>query len=777
MNYRTGKIHVLHVDDEPSLTNLMSDILGREDDQISVTTATSAREGLEYLTDTDIDCIISDYDMPGQNGIEFLETVRKDWGDLPFILYTGKGSEEVAADAISAGVTDYHQKRGGAEQYRLLANRVVNAVEKSRATKYIERQNDLFTKAQNIASVGAWEYDIETDAFYNSEEVLRIHGLSPAEDITAEKSFTYYHPDDRPRIRNAFQQAIEAGESYDLELRLIDDDGNIRWVRTLGEPQTEDGKLVRVRGTIQDITEHKERQQELNEQKERAEQFFESAGNIMVVLNRDGTIGRINERGSDLLGYEQSELVGSDWFDRVIPEQIEGELDEIFSEFWKDDSETIEKNTNYIETKGGQKSFVKWHNTTLRDSQGNITGVLSTGIDITERKERQQELQRTNAVLSTLFETLPVGVLAADADRNVVAANERLFDLLNLSGSPEAVVGADFEQLLARASDLFVGSEAFLRRTNELVNSGESVHNEELSLQDGRTFARDHELLDLPEGDGHFWVYRDITEQLERETQLREMISRHETLFDNSPDMIDVLDSDGKLRDVNRRFCEELGYDENEMLGQYIWEIDQLVDAEDVTELLTDFALNERRKFDGRYERRDGSTVPIEVHLLRLDIKGEDRFLAISRDITERKQHEQQLERTNTVFRTIVENLPMGVLVEDAERDILITNDQLGEILGTPLAGEDLIGRDCWTVAKELQDRFADPERFIDVLNERVTQREPVHGEELHLADGRVLERDYLPYSLPKGEANFWLYRDITERKERARTTTTEQAS
>jgi len=106
MSASQNAIRVLHVDDDPDLTDLTATYLEREDERLVIETATSAEEGSNRLRDDEFDCIISDYNMPGQNGIEFLETVRKDYSDLPFVLYTGKGSEEVASDAISAGVTD-----------------------------------------------------------------------------------------------------------------------------------------------------------------------------------------------------------------------------------------------------------------------------------------------------------------------------------------------------------------------------------------------------------------------------------------------------------------------------------------------------------------------------------------------------------------------------------------------------------------------------------------------------------------------------------------------
>ena len=104
---------VLHVDDEPNILDLTATFLEREGENIAVETATSATEGLDRLTEGDFesgvpfDCIVSDYDMPGMNGLEFLEAVREEHPDLPFILFTGEGSEEIASEAITAGVSDY----------------------------------------------------------------------------------------------------------------------------------------------------------------------------------------------------------------------------------------------------------------------------------------------------------------------------------------------------------------------------------------------------------------------------------------------------------------------------------------------------------------------------------------------------------------------------------------------------------------------------------------------------------------------------------------------
>lgn len=119
-----------------------------------------------------------------------------------------------------------------------------------------------------------------------------------------------------------------------------------------------------------------------------------------------------------------------------------------------------------------------------------------------------------------------------------------------------------------------------------------------------------------------------------------------------------------------------MGYQREDLIGRPIWEFDQLVDADDVKDILSDFSSGERQKFEGRYERRDGSTFPIEVHLIRIDLDGEDRFLAISRDITERKTHEQEISGLHAE----------SILRSDSAKDVAeILIQAVPDILGLPL--------------------------------------------------------------------------------------------
>jgi PAS domain S-box-containing protein len=142
VNNTNATINVLYVDDDPALVDLVAEYLSRENELLDVETATVVDDALDRFhdPDADVDCIVSDHEMSGMDGLSFLRAVRETDPHLPFLIYTGRGSEEVAQEAISQGVTDYMQKARGMAQYAVLANRIVQAVEKYRAERDTRRR-------------------------------------------------------------------------------------------------------------------------------------------------------------------------------------------------------------------------------------------------------------------------------------------------------------------------------------------------------------------------------------------------------------------------------------------------------------------------------------------------------------------------------------------------------------------------------------------------------------------------------------------------------------
>jgi len=172
-----GGVTVLHIEDDSSFADLVSTFLDREREYFEIQTETNPTDGVERAKQGEVDCIVCDYDMPERDGLDVLEAVRADLPELPFILFTGKGSEEIASEAISAGVTEYLQKEGGTEQYEVLANRIEQAVARRRA----ERQVTRGFRAIETAHDGISLLDIDGKFMYVNEAYAETVGYERTE--------------------------------------------------------------------------------------------------------------------------------------------------------------------------------------------------------------------------------------------------------------------------------------------------------------------------------------------------------------------------------------------------------------------------------------------------------------------------------------------------------------------------------------------------------------------------------------------------------------------
>jgi len=449
MNGDGRPIRVLHVDDDADFADLAATVLAREDDQFAVETATSADDGLDCLADDQFDCVVSDYEMPGRNGIEFLDAVRETYPDLPFILFTGKGSEEIASEAISAGVTDYLQKESGTDQFTVLANRVRNAVQGVRAQRQQKRHLDAIETAQE----GIGILDEDGQFLYINQAYADIYGYDP-EELEGKHWELLYREEDVDRLREKVLPEVRATGQWHGRTTGLRADGST-FVEDHVLAQTDRGDLI---CTVRDITD----QQTLRETHELVVQASTDAF-WMWDPETDETV-----RSDDYLtqfGYETEDPgTETDWWrERIHPDDRESVLSGLREALY--DPERTYDETYRFRRADGEYGHLRSRGYVVYDENGEPVRMVGAHIDITDRKEHERQLRERTEELEELttqleeqyrylFEEAPaMAVVTRREDgRPVVEDCNQLF-LETLGYERQEVLGEDLTEFYSPDSE------------------------------------------------------------------------------------------------------------------------------------------------------------------------------------------------------------------------------------------------------------------------------------------------------------------------------------
>jgi PAS domain S-box-containing protein len=285
--------------------------------------------------------------------------------------------------------------------YRLPSGEVVAAyddvTERVRVEQTLAHSKGLLDLAEEIGHAGGWEYDVKSDHVAWTDEVYRIHGVKPGFDPNdVGRDIDFYAPKSAPLIAEAFRRAVESGEPYDLEVELDRADGVRIWVRTIGRPVVEDGAVARVIGNIMDITERKLIDQALRDSEYRLRRFYEAGLVGVIYWTMDGDIIDANDRFLELVGYTREELEAGkiDWVEMTPPELR-----------YLDERSVLELKATGVNAVPFEKEYFRKDGTRLPiviagamidDERFNGVALV---LDISERKQAEEELRRLNAEL------------------------------------------------------------------------------------------------------------------------------------------------------------------------------------------------------------------------------------------------------------------------------------------------------------------------------------------------------------------------------------------
>ena len=406
-------IRVLYVDDEPGFADTAASFLEREDDRLRVRTATDPEEGLAALAERAVDCVVSDYDMPDTNGIELLELVREEYPDLPYILYTGKGSEKVASDAISAGVTDYLQKEVGTSQYTLLANRISNAVEAERSSREASRRRHRLEQILKTVPGCVVQLDTQGRFVFANTRAEDVLGLA-RDDVTdrayndPEWEIRDLDGDPIPDEDLPFRQVRDTGTPlYGFKHAIRWPDGSRKALLINGAPLFDaDGTVDSVVFSLTDITDQRIQERELAEMRRRLELALEGTDTGVWEWDLQTDEVRWNATLERTMGFDPGEFGGTleAFVGRVHPDDISDVRQEI--------DRAIETDTLYqaefrMREKGGEYQWANVRGRIIHDDAGDR--MVGTHQNITARKERERQLTAVKNQYQTLVDNFPNG--------------------------------------------------------------------------------------------------------------------------------------------------------------------------------------------------------------------------------------------------------------------------------------------------------------------------------------------------------------------------------
>ncbi|QPV61619.1 PAS domain S-box protein [Halosimplex litoreum] len=765
------RIRVLHVDDEPDLADLASTFVEREDERFTVETAASASEGLERLDEAAFDCIVSDYEMPGRNGIAFLETVRSEYPELPFILYTGKGSEEVASDAISAGVTDYLQKGSGTSQYTVLANRIANAVEQYRSKRELETSRERLSLFFDQSPLGVIEWNDDFEVARINERAEAILGYG-ADDLVGDSWERIVPDSDREPVGNVVSNLLRDEDGYHSINTNVRRDGErivCEWHNRV--VTDDDGETVAVFSQFQDITDRKAREP-AGELETRVMDEAPVGITLSDPSRDDNPLVYANDRFEQLTGYTESEVLGRNC--RFLQgERTAGEpVAAMRTAIDAGDPVTVELR-NYRED--GTEFWNRVSIAPVRTSDGEITNYVGFQRDVTGEKERELQLERKERRFQAIFDDPNILVGLIDTDGTVLDINRTAMEYV--AATREELIGQPFW-----ATPWFDHSEAVQRAVEGWIDraaDGEYVEFEaDLVGPTGEPYTVEGVFRPVTNDDGEVVSLlvsdRDITERKRRERELRQ----YEAYLEESSDIVTVLDEAGTITYQSPAVERILGYETDALVGRNGFGYVHPDDEDEVREAFSDLVAGpeEMVTVECRFRTADDAWRWLEIRgTNRLDHDAVEGIVTNNWDITGRIEREQELEETNALLSTLIETFPVGVLAEDESRNVLMVNDRLLELFDTSRAPDEVIGTDCERLAAELGERFVDPERFVARIADLVDRRDSVRDEEVSLRDGRTFARSYEPIELPDGFGHLWVYRDITDRKDREQALTEER--
>ncbi len=737
-------IRVLMVDDDPAVLEITKVFLERSGD-IEVDAVVSALEATERLQDGGYDVIVSDYVMPEMDGISFLKQVRCRGSEIPFILFTGKGREEVVIEALNNGADYYLQKDANPRVlYAELIHQIRQAAERQRSKKAVieseERYRALFENMNDGLVLCEFVLDAEgvpvdyviKDANPQFEEIA---GLGPDEAIGKRGSQIFGSI--VPPFLETYRKVDETGSPAKFEGRIPETGRHF----SISAYSMGRGEFAAI---FSDITEEKRMTGDLCRAHHQLQEIIDFLPDATFVVDEERKVIAWNRAVEEMTGVSKDQIVGRGAYDYGEPFygfKRPVLIDAIFSE-----DSGIEKDYDYLRRQGdaifaevyvphlygGRGAYIWAIASPLFDDDGRVVGAIESIRDVTDRKGAEVALRETRDYLESLLDRANAPVAVWGPDMKIIRFN-RAFERLTGYAAGE-VIGRDATILLPDE-----GREEALAKIAYTLE-GECWESVEIPVRckdGGVRIVLWNSANIRSEKDGAVVATiiqgQDITERKRAEENL---IIAHKQLLDIIdflPDPTFVIDAERKVIAWNRAIEEMTGVRKDEIVGEgdYAYgEVFYGVKRPVLIDII--FSWDKEQEALYHYVKKEGETLFAEAFVVpprtgkgsyvwgtASPLFDKDGNIAGAiesiRDVTEIKETEMALQENEERLKLVIEGAKLGIWDRNVATGEVVRNRQLVEIFGCPegeLAGhvrerERMIHPDDFEkVTAALEDHF-----------------------------------------------------------------------
>ncbi|MHA1423696.1 MAG: PAS domain S-box protein [Candidatus Thorarchaeota archaeon] len=613
------------------------------------------------------DVILLSFDLLGDTGFETITELTTNYPSVPIVIIAERSDKNWAIEeVVTKGAQDYLFI--DSINTDVLIRSIRYSIESKLSKMEIRESEKRLKIAQHIAKLGFLTWDLETNEIEWTDEVFDIYGVDREKfQPTIEFTTSMIHPEDYDFVQENLESAKAGKKKYDIDHRIIRPDGKIIWVHTQGELIYDSSRTPKTfLKTVIDITEQKKIETLLLEERNRAQLYLDIAGVIFIALDMNGNIIMMNQKACKILGCSPKEYIGKNWFENFIPEREKDEVSKVFTRIMQGEIQNSKYNENEVVTLEGEERTIAWNNTLLTDSSGRIIGTLSSGVDITEKKQAEEELRESE-----------------QRNRMIVDAMSDLVFVYDLDGTYCDYYSKD-ESLLVRPWSEMKGRNLVDFIPRDTVDQYEKYAKEVKETEKSITYEYELEIdgslkwfqgtVMLHEDREHIiTAVKDITDQKIAEENLKKSEKKYRTLYERLSDALFISDKDGYITMCNNKAVELFDYDKNELLNFHFTDLLHPNDRQrmqDAHEQHLEAGEGINGDFVVKALKKDGTDFDVSITVTILIEQGEPAgYQSLVRDITKQKKAEKKLRESEERHRLVLSSMSDLIFVLDKNND------------------------------------------------------------------------------------------------------------